>query len=135
VSEAAWWVVAWACGDRWLMSAYRSAGQGGVVFVRFDFDAVLDGSCVDDGARNTLEELGERVDVVAGGVVAQRGIGAGAGGQAVCALVVVAGGACIGLGQIARVAHVAFVKFSLNPTTITGKQKDRETVMKREKKR
>ena len=66
MSEAAWWVVAWACGDRWLMSAYRSAGQGGVVFVRFDFDAVLDGSCVDDGARNTLEELGERVDVVAG---------------------------------------------------------------------
>ncbi len=48
------------------MSADRSAGQGGVVFVRFDFDAVLDGSCVDDGARNALEELGERVDVVAG---------------------------------------------------------------------
>jgi len=66
VSGVAWWAVAWACGDRWLMSADRSAGQGGVVFVRFDFDAVLDGSCVDDGARNALEELGERVDVVAG---------------------------------------------------------------------
>lgn len=48
------------------MSADGSAGQGGVVLVRFDFDAVLDGSCVDDGARNALEELGERVDVVAG---------------------------------------------------------------------
>ena len=66
MSGDAWWAVAWACGDRWLMSADRSAGRGGVVFVRFDFDAVLDGSCVDDGARNALEELGERVDVVAG---------------------------------------------------------------------
>ncbi len=66
MSGDAWWAVAWACGDRWLMSAYRSAGQGGVVIVRFDLDAVLDGSCVDDGARNALEELGERVDVVAG---------------------------------------------------------------------
>ena len=40
--------------------------RGRLVLVRFDFDAVLEGSCVDDGARNVLEELGERVDVMAG---------------------------------------------------------------------